>query len=82
MISISDKLRRKANWICQLLGRNCHLTHIIEGTIERTGRKRRRSKQLLEDLKKREHMSIENRNKKQWITMFGELILEKTMKLS
>jgi hypothetical protein len=50
--------RKKVNWICHILGRNCLLKHIIEGKIEGmivvTGRRGRRRKQLLVDLKKRE----------------------------
>jgi hypothetical protein len=49
--------RRKANWIGHNLRRNCLLKHVIEGklegTTEMTGRRRRRRKQLLEDLKER-----------------------------
>jgi hypothetical protein len=47
--------RKKADWIGHLLRRNCLLKHFIEGNkeimIEVTGRQRRRSKQLLCDLK-------------------------------
>jgi hypothetical protein len=47
--------RRKANWIGQILCRNCFLIHNIdgkiEGSIEVTGRRGGRRKQLLEDLK-------------------------------
>jgi hypothetical protein len=47
--------RRKANWIGHILRRNCLLKHVIEGRldgrIEMTGRRGRRSKQLLDDLK-------------------------------
>jgi hypothetical protein len=47
--------RRKANWIGNILRRNCLLKHVIEGKlegrIEMTGRRGRRSKQLLDDLK-------------------------------
>jgi hypothetical protein len=49
--------RRKANWIGHILCRNCLVKHIIEGKIEGgiqvTGRKGRRLKQLLDDLKER-----------------------------
>jgi hypothetical protein len=27
--------RRKANWICHILSRNCLLKHVIEGKVER-----------------------------------------------
>jgi hypothetical protein len=43
--------KRKANPIGHILGRNCRLEHIIEGNIEGTGRRGRRLKQLLDDLK-------------------------------
>jgi hypothetical protein len=46
--------RRKANWIGHILRRNCLLKHVIEGRIEMTGRRGRRRKQLLDDLKKKE----------------------------
>ena len=46
--------RRKANWICHILRRNCLLKHIIEGKvegrIEAVGRRGRRRKQLLAEL--------------------------------
>jgi hypothetical protein len=46
--------RRKANWIGQVLGRNCLLKHVIEGQlegrIEMMERRGRRHKQLLDDL--------------------------------
>jgi len=43
--------RRKASWIGHTLRRNCRLKHITEGKIEVTGRRGRRRKQLLDDLK-------------------------------
>jgi hypothetical protein len=47
--------RRKANWIGHILRRNCLLKHVIEGKlqgrIEMTGRRGRRSQQLLDNLK-------------------------------
>jgi hypothetical protein len=49
--------RRKANWIGDILRRNCLLKHVIEGKIEGrtevTGRRGRRRKQLMDDLKER-----------------------------
>jgi len=49
---------RKANWIGRILSRNCILKHVIEGKIERniggTGRRWRRRKQLLDDLKEKD----------------------------
>jgi hypothetical protein len=49
--------RRKANWIGHILCRNCHLKYVIEGKLERRieimGRRGRRRKQLLDDLKEK-----------------------------
>jgi hypothetical protein len=45
---------RKANWVGYILRRNCLLKHVIEGNIEGsievTGTRGRRRKQLLDDL--------------------------------
>jgi hypothetical protein len=47
--------RREPNWIGHVLRRNCLLKHVIEGKlegrIEMTGRRGRKRKQLLDDLK-------------------------------
>jgi hypothetical protein len=49
--------RRKANWIGHVLRRNCLLRDVIEGKlegrIEIMGRRGRRCKQLLDDLKEK-----------------------------
>jgi hypothetical protein len=49
--------RRKANWIGHILRGNCLLKHVIEGKlegrIEMMGRRGRRRKQLLYDLKEK-----------------------------
>jgi hypothetical protein len=49
--------RRKANWIGHVLPRNCFLQRVIEGKIkggiEVTGRRGRRCKKLLDELKER-----------------------------
>jgi hypothetical protein len=49
--------RRKANWIGHILRRNFILKHVIEGKLEgrleMTGRRGRRRKQLLDDLKEK-----------------------------
>jgi hypothetical protein len=46
--------RRKTDWIDHVLCRNCFLKHVIErkicGKLKVTGRRRKRCKQLLEDL--------------------------------
>ena len=49
--------KRKANWIGHILYRNCLLQRVIEGKIkgeiEVTGRRGRRRRKLLDDLKER-----------------------------
>ena len=49
--------KRKANWIGHILRRNCLLKRVIEGKIKggivATGRRGRRRKKLLDDLKER-----------------------------
>ena len=49
--------KRKANWICHILRRNCFLKQVIEGMIKEemdvTRRRGRRRKKLLDDLKDR-----------------------------
>jgi hypothetical protein len=49
--------RRKATWIGHILRRNCLLKQVVEGKlegrIEMTGRRGRRRKQLLDDLKEK-----------------------------
>ena len=49
--------KRKTNWIGQILRRNCPLQRVIEGKIkggiEATGRRGRRRRKLLDDLKER-----------------------------
>jgi hypothetical protein len=49
--------RRKANWIGHILSTNCLLKHVIEGKlegrIEITEQRGKRSKQLLDDLKEK-----------------------------
>jgi hypothetical protein len=56
-INLHTIKRRKANWISHILQRNCLLKHIfeenIEGEIEVTETRERRSKQLLDGLKER-----------------------------
>ena len=49
--------KRKANWVGHILRRNCLLQRVIEGKIkwgvEVTGRRGRRRRELLDDLKER-----------------------------
>ena len=56
--SLQTVKKRNGKWIDYTLRRNCLLRHVIEtkieGRIEVTGRRGRRRKQLLGDLKQRE----------------------------
>jgi hypothetical protein len=49
--------RRKGKWVGQVLRRNYILKHVTEGKIERRievrGRRRRRRKQFLDDIKEK-----------------------------
>ena len=61
--SILHEIRkRKANWIGHILRRNCLLQWVIEekinGGIEVTGRRERRRRKLLDDLKERTGYSL------------------------
>jgi hypothetical protein len=69
---------RKANWIGHILHRNCLLKYVIEGKleerIEMTGRRGRRHKQLLDDLKeKRRYCKLKEEalDRILWQTHFG-----------
>jgi hypothetical protein len=69
---------RKANWIGHILRRNCLLKHVIEGKlegrIEITGRRGRRCKQLLDDLKEKKifwKLKEEALDCTLWRTRFG-----------
>jgi hypothetical protein len=70
---------RKANWIGHILRWNCLLKHVIEGKLEGrigvTGRRGRRRKQLLDDLKeKRRYWKLKEEalDRTLWRTRFGE----------
>jgi alpha-D-ribose 1-methylphosphonate 5-triphosphate synthase subunit PhnL len=70
--------RRKANWISHILRRNCLLKHVIEGKlegrIEMTGRRGRRRKQLLDNLKVKNRywkLKEEALDRTLWKTRFG-----------
>jgi hypothetical protein len=49
--------RRKADWVCHILRRNCLLRHVIEGnregSVEVTGLRGRRRMHLLDELKEK-----------------------------
>jgi hypothetical protein len=70
--------RRNANWIGHILRRNCLLKHVIEGKlegrIEMTGRRGRRRKRLLNDLKETRgywKFTEEALDRNLWRTRFG-----------
>jgi hypothetical protein len=70
--------KRKANWIGHILRRNCLLQQVIErkiqGAIEVTGRRGRRRRKLLDDLKERggySHLKEEALDHTMWGACFG-----------
>jgi IMP dehydrogenase/GMP reductase len=77
-ISYVKEKRRKANWIGHILRRNCLIKHVIEGKkeerIEVAGKRGRRSKQLLNDLKKTMgycKLKVEAQDRTVWRTGVG-----------
>ena len=70
--------KRKANWIGHILSRNCLLQRVtdgkIQGGIEVTGRRDRRRRKLLDDLKERRgysHLKEEALDRTMWRARFG-----------
>jgi hypothetical protein len=70
--------KRKANWIGHILRRNCLLQRVIEGKIkvgiEVTGRRGRRRRKILDDLKERRgysHLKEEALGRTMWRARFG-----------
>jgi len=70
--------KRKANWIGHILRRNCLLQRVIEGKmkggIEVTGRRGRKCRKLLDDLKERRgysQLKEEALDRTMWRTRFG-----------
>jgi hypothetical protein len=70
--------KRKANWIGQILRRNCFLQRVtegkIQGVIEVTGRQGRRRRKLLDDLKERRgysHLKEKALDRTMWRARFG-----------
>jgi hypothetical protein len=64
--------KRKANWIGHILCRNCLLQRVIEGKVK--GRRGRRRRKLLDDLKDRReysHLKEEALDLTVWRTSFG-----------
>jgi len=67
-----------ANWIGNILHRNCLLERVIEGKIkggiEVTGRRGRKRRKLLDDLKERKgysHLKEEALDRTMWTARFG-----------
>jgi hypothetical protein len=70
--------KRKANWIGHILRRKCLLQQVIEGKIKGgidvTGRRGRRHRKLLDDLKERRgysHIKEEALDRTVWRARFG-----------
>jgi hypothetical protein len=70
--------KRKANWIGHILRRNCLLHGVVEGKIkgerEVTGRRGRRRKKILDDLKERRgycNLKGEALDRTKWRARFG-----------
>ena len=73
--------KRKANWIGHILRRNCLLRRVtegkIQGGIEVTGRRGRRRRKLLDDLKERRrysHLKEEALDRTMWRARFGPVV--------
>ena len=78
IIILPEINKQKANWIGQILLRNCLLQRVIEGKIkgeiEVTGRRGRRRRKLLDDLKERRgyfHLKEEALDRTVWRARFG-----------
>jgi hypothetical protein len=77
-VCVHEISKRKSNWIGHSLRRNCLLRHIIEGKIkegrEVTGRRGRRRRKLLGDLRERRgysYLKEEALDRTMWTTRFG-----------
>jgi hypothetical protein len=75
---LHERSKWKANWIGHILRRNCLLQRVIEGKIkggiEVTGRRGRRRRKLLDDLKERRgysHLKEEALDGTMWRARFG-----------
>ena len=78
LLYVHEIRKRKANWTSPVLRRNCLLQRIIKGKIkggiEVTGRRGRRRRKLLDDLKKKRRYSNlkeEALNRTMWRARFG-----------
>ena len=78
ILHVHEIHKRKANWIGHILRRNCLLQRVIEGKIkggiEVRGRRGRRRRKLLDDLKERRgnfHLKEEALDRTMWRARFG-----------
>jgi len=65
---------RKVNWIGDILGKKCLLKHVSEEMMQGRGRRWRRSKRLLDDIKEtRKYRKLEGQAPRMtlWKTSFG-----------
>jgi len=76
---LHEIIKRKSTWIGHILRRNCLLQRVIEGKkkegIEVTGRRERRRRKLLDDLKERRgysHLKEKALDLTMWKAGFGE----------
>ena len=75
---LHETRKRKADWIGHIFRRNCLLQRVIEGKIkggiEVTGRRERKRRKLLDDLKERRgysHLKQEGLDRTMWGAQFG-----------
>jgi len=90
MNNLHEISKRKANRIGHILCRNCLLQQVTEGKmkggIEVSGRRGRRGRKLLDDLKERRgysHLKEEGLDRTMWRARFGrgfELVVRQTTK--
>jgi hypothetical protein len=76
---LHEIIKRKANWIVHIVCRNWLLQRVIEGKVKggigETGRRGRRLRKLLDDLKEWTgycHLKEEALNRTVWIAGFGD----------
>jgi hypothetical protein len=75
---LHETRKRKANWVGHILRRNCLLQRVIEGKIQRgvevTGRRGKRRRKLLDNLKERRgyaHLKEEALDRTMWRARYG-----------
>jgi hypothetical protein len=77
--ALQEISKRKANWIDHILRSNDLIQQVIEGKrkLEVTGRRGRRRRKLLDDLKKRRgysHLKEEALDRNRWRARFGPVV--------